>query len=45
MGSRSVYADLGRAAAGHLLVKAQLVSKISDILQERGRGVLSVVFS
>src|ERR1700722_19154783 len=36
MGSGNVYADLGRAAAGSLLVKAQLVSKISEILEKRG---------
>jgi predicted XRE-type DNA-binding protein len=35
IGSRNVYADLGRAAASHLLIKAQLVSKISEILEER----------
>ncbi len=34
--SGNVYADLGRAAAGTLLIKAQLVSKISEILEERG---------
>ena len=32
----NVYADLGRAAAGSLLIKAQLVSKISEILEEQG---------
>ena len=36
IGSGNVYADLGRAAAGALLIKAQLVSKISEILEERG---------
>lgn len=36
IGSSNVYADLGRAAAGNLLIKAQLVSKISEILEERG---------
>ena len=36
IGSRNVYADLGRAAAGSLLIKAQLVSKISEILEEQG---------
>ena len=36
IGSSNVYADLGRAAAGSLLIKAQLVSKISEILDERG---------
>jgi predicted XRE-type DNA-binding protein len=33
--TRELYADLGRAAAGHLLLKAQLVSKIGEILEER----------
>jgi predicted XRE-type DNA-binding protein len=36
IGSSNVYADLGRAAAGNLLIKAQLVSKIGEILEERG---------
>lgn len=36
IGSSNVYADLGRAAAGSLLLKAQLVSKISEILDEQG---------
>ena len=36
IGSSNVYADLGRAAAGNLLIKAQLVSKISEILDEQG---------
>ena len=36
IGSSNVYADLGRAAAGSLLIKAQLVSKISEILDEQG---------
>ena len=36
IGSSNVYADLGRAAAGSLLIKAQLVSKISEILEEQG---------
>ncbi len=35
-GRSNVYADLGRAAAGSLLIKAQLVSKISEILDEQG---------
>jgi predicted XRE-type DNA-binding protein len=35
MGTSNVYADLGRAAAGSLLIKAQLVSKISEILGEQ----------
>jgi predicted XRE-type DNA-binding protein len=36
IGSTNVYADLGRAAASNLLVKAQLVSKISELLEEQG---------
>jgi predicted XRE-type DNA-binding protein len=36
IGSSNVYADLGCAAAGSLLIKAQLVSKISEILEEQG---------
>ena len=36
IGSSNVYADLGRASAGHMLIKAQLVSKISEILEEQG---------
>ncbi len=36
IGSGNVYADLGRAAAGSLLIKAQLVNKISEILDEQG---------
>lgn len=36
IGSSNVYADLGRAAAGSFLIKAQLVSKISEILEEQG---------
>ena len=35
IGSRNVYADLGRAGANNLLIKAQLVRKISEILEER----------
>ena len=35
-GSRSVYADLGFSDADEMLVKAQLVSKISEIIEERG---------
>ena len=35
-GSRNVYADLGFADADEMLVKAQLVSKISEIITERG---------
>ena len=36
IGSSNVYADLGRAAASNLLIKAQLVGKISEILEEQG---------
>ena len=36
IGSRNVYADLGFADADEMLVKAQLVSKISEIIAERG---------
>jgi predicted XRE-type DNA-binding protein len=36
IGSSNVHADLGRAAPSNLLVKAQLVSRISEILEERG---------
>jgi predicted XRE-type DNA-binding protein len=36
VGSRNVYADLGLADAEEMLVKAQLVSKISEIIAERG---------
>ena len=36
VGSRNVYADLGFAEADEMLVKAQLVSKISEIIAERG---------
>ena len=36
IGSKNIYADLGCAAASNLLVKAQLVSKISEILEELG---------
>ena len=35
-GSRNVYADLGYPNANEMLVKAQLVSKIAEIIQERG---------
>jgi predicted XRE-type DNA-binding protein len=35
IGSSNVYADLGRAAAGSLLIKAQLVSRISEILDQQ----------
>jgi len=34
-GSANVYADLGRADADEMLVKAQLVSKIGDIIKRR----------
>jgi predicted XRE-type DNA-binding protein len=36
IGSSNVYADLGHTAAGSLLINAQLVSKISEILEEQG---------
>jgi predicted XRE-type DNA-binding protein len=36
VGSRNVYTDLGFADADEMLVKAQLVSKISEIIEERG---------
>ena len=35
-GSRNVYADLGYTNADEMLIKAQLVSKIAEIIQERG---------
>lgn len=35
-GSTNVYADLGRADAGEMLVKAQLAAQISRILQRSG---------
>jgi predicted XRE-type DNA-binding protein len=35
VGSRNVYADLGFADADEMLVKAQLVRKISEIVTER----------
>lgn len=35
-GSGNVYADLGYADAGEMLVKAQLVSKIAEIIRRRG---------
>lgn len=35
-GSRNVYADLGYPDADQMLVKAQLVSKIAEIIQRRG---------
>jgi predicted XRE-type DNA-binding protein len=34
-GSANVYADLGRADAEEMLVKAQLASKIGEILKRR----------
>ena len=36
IGSGNVYADLGFADANDMLIKAQLVGKISEILEERG---------
>ena len=35
-GSGNVYADLGYADADEMLVKAQLVSKIAEIIRRRG---------
>ena len=35
-GSRNVYADLGYLDADDMLVKAQLVSKIAEIIERRG---------
>ena len=35
VGSANVYADLGRADADEMLVKAQLASKIGDIIKRR----------
>jgi predicted XRE-type DNA-binding protein len=35
-GSRNVYADLGYPDADEMLVKAQLVTKIAEIIQRRG---------
>jgi predicted XRE-type DNA-binding protein len=35
VGSANVYADLGRANADEMLVKAQLASKIGDIIKRR----------
>ncbi len=34
-GSTNVYADLGRTDAGEMLVKAQLVTKIREIIKRR----------
>jgi predicted XRE-type DNA-binding protein len=36
VGSRNVYADLGFPNADEMLVKAQLVNRISQIIDERG---------
>jgi predicted XRE-type DNA-binding protein len=36
IGSGNVYADLGRGAANDMLIKAQLVHRISEILEEQG---------
>lgn len=36
IGSSNVYADLGHVAATDLFIKAQLVSKINEILEEQG---------
>lgn len=35
-GSKNVYADLGYENADEMLVKAQLVSKIAEIIQDKG---------
>lgn len=35
-GSRNVYADLGYPDADEMLVKAQLVTRIAEIIQRRG---------
>ena len=35
-GSRNVYADLGYADSEDMVVKAQLVTKIADIIRQRG---------
>jgi len=35
-GSRNVYADLGYADADDMLIKAKLVSKISEIVRSKG---------
>ena len=35
-GGRNVYADLGYPDAGEMLVKARLVTKIAEIIRERG---------
>ena len=35
IGSTNVYADLGRADAGEMLVKAQLASTIGDIIKRK----------
>jgi predicted XRE-type DNA-binding protein len=36
MGTGNVYADLGFADAGEMLIKAQLVSKIAEIIKRKG---------
>jgi predicted XRE-type DNA-binding protein len=36
VGTGNVYADLGRGAANDMLIKAQLVHRISEILEEQG---------
>lgn len=36
VGSRNVYADLGFPDSDEMLIKAQLVSRISEIIKERG---------
>jgi predicted XRE-type DNA-binding protein len=36
VGSNNVYADLGYANADEMLIKAQLVTKIADILKRKG---------
>lgn len=36
MGTGNVYADLGYSSADSMLIKAQLVTKIGDIVRERG---------
>ncbi len=35
-GSTNVYADLGRADAGEMLVKAQLATQIASVIKHRG---------
>jgi predicted XRE-type DNA-binding protein len=36
MGTDNVYADLGYADAGEMLIKAQLVAKIAEIIKRKG---------